>query len=56
MANRVQNEAVGMVKVTSCHFFKGESTDLFKRRISQMLTYGHIIIGVAIVEHALGDG
>ena len=45
-----------MVKVTPCHFFEGESTDLLERRISQMLSNRHIIIGVAIVEHPLGDG
>ena len=45
-----------MAEVMQGGFFEGESTDLFERRVTQMLSNGHVIIGVAILQHTLGDG
>ena len=37
-------------------FFEGEGGDLLERRIAKVFAYGHLIVGIAVVEHAPGDG
>ena len=51
-----KNHAVGHGEVTMGSLFKRQGSDLFEFRIAQVLTHMHLIVGVAVVYHALGNG
>ena len=56
MSDSVKNDTIRHRVVALGCPFKRQSGNLFEFRIPQMLTHIHLIVGVAIVYHPLGNG